>query len=308
MNENELASVTPDSSVVDSVVANVLNPEAVANGTAQEFLSTACTKVTDLAVSFGTRILVALLVFFVGKWIVNKLNGLFAKMMEKKGIEVSLASFLKSLVKIVLNFILIITIIGILGIETSSFVALFASAGVAIGMALSGTLQNFAGGVMILLFKPFKVGDFVEAQGIIGTVKEIQIFCTVFNTLDNKVVIVPNGGLSTGIVTNYSKEDNRRVDWIFNVAYGDDYDKAKAVILQLLEEDKRVLKDVKGCEPFVALNALNCSSVDIVVRAWVKSSDYWGVFFDMNEKVYKTFPKQGLNIPFPQMDVHMVNN
>lgn len=305
MNENELASVTPDSSVVDSVVANVLNPEAVANGTAQEFINAACAKGADLAMNLGSRILLALVIFFVGKWIVNKLNNLFGKMMEKKEVEVSLASFLKSLVKIVLNFILIITIIGVLGIETSSFVALFASAGVAIGMALSGTLQNFAGGVMILLFKPFKVGDFVEAQGIIGTVKEIQIFCTVFNTLDNKTVIVPNGGLSTGIVTNYSKEENRRVDWVFSVAYGDDYDKAKSVIEELLAADKRVLKDP---EPFIALNALNCSSVDLVVRAWVKSPDYWGVFFDMNEQVYKTFSKHGLNIPFPQMDVHVMNH
>ena len=305
MNENELASVTPDSSVVDSVVANVLNPEAVANGTAQEYVDAACAKGLDMMMTLGSRILLAIVIFFVGKWIVNQLNKLFGKMLEKKGVEVSLASFLKSLVKIVLNFVLIITIIGVLGIETSSFVALFASAGVAIGMALSGTLQNFAGGVMILLFKPFKVGDFVEAQGIIGTVKEIQIFCTIFNTLDNKTVIVPNGGLSTGIVTNYSKEENRRVDWVFSVAYGDDYDKAKSVIEELLAADKRVLKDP---EPFIALNALNCSSVDLVVRAWVKSADYWGVFFDMNEQVYKTFSKHGLNIPFPQMDVHVMNH
>lgn len=305
MNENELGTVAPDSSVVDSVVANVLNPEAVANGTAQEYVDAACAKGLDMMMTLGSRILLAIVIFFVGKWIVNQLNKLFGKMLEKKGVEVSLASFLKSLVKIVLNFVLIITIIGVLGIETSSFVALFASAGVAIGMALSGTLQNFAGGVMILLFKPFKVGDFVEAQGIIGTVKEIQIFCTIFNTLDNKTVIVPNGGLSTGIVTNYSKEENRRVDWIFSVAYGDDYDKAKSVIEELLAADKRVLKDP---EPFIALNALNCSSVDLVVRAWVKSPDYWGVFFDMNEQVYKTFSKHGLNIPFPQMDVHVMNH
>ncbi|MCQ2224926.1 MAG: mechanosensitive ion channel [Paludibacteraceae bacterium] len=305
MNENEMASMVPDSSVVDSVVANVLNPEAVANGTAQEFLSVALSKGADLLMTLGSRILLAIVVLVIGRWIVKKLNKVFSKMMEKRGVEVSLASFLKSLVGIVLNFILIITIIGVLGIETSSFVALFASAGVAIGMALSGTLQNFAGGVMILLFKPFRVGDFVEAQGVVGTIKEIQIFNTVINTLDNKTIIVPNGGLSTGIITNYSKEDTRRVDWVFSVAYGDDYDKAKAVIADLLAADKRVLKDP---EPFVALNALNCSSVDLVVRAWVKSPDYWGVFFDMNEQVYKTFSKHGLNIPFPQMDVHVMNN
>ncbi|MCQ2217020.1 MAG: mechanosensitive ion channel [Paludibacteraceae bacterium] len=298
MDENVIA----DSTVVDSVVAKVLDPEVVANTDYQELLNLVWEKGVDMLMSFGSRILLALVVFFVGRWIINRLKSLFAKMLERRNVEVSLGSFLKSLVSVILTFFLIISVIGILGIETSSFVALFASAGVAIGMALSGTLQNFAGGVMILLFKPFKVGDFVEAQGIIGTIKEIQIFNTIFNTLDNKVIIVPNGGLSTGIVTNYSKEETRRVDWVFNIAYGDDYDKAKAVINDLLVSDARVLKDPA---PFIALTALNCSSVDLVVRAWVKSADYWDVFFSMNERVYKTFNSHGLNIPFPQMDVHL---
>ena len=185
-----------------------------------------------------------------------------------------------------------------------SFIALFASAGVAVGMALSGTLQNFAGGVMILLFKPFKVGDYIEAQGQSGTVKEIQIFNTIITTTDNKVIIIPNGGLSTGIMMNYSKESQRRVDWVFGIGYGDSYEHAKAVIARLLDNDPRVLKDPNY---FIALTALNSSSVDIVVRAWVKAENYWGVFFDMNEKVYKTFAEENLNIPFPQMDVHLYN-
>ena len=267
-------------------------------------LDTLVNKLIDLSVSFGSKLLVALLVFFIGRWIVKKLNRLVINILTKRHVEASLATFTKSLVSITLNFTLVIIIISVLGIETSSFIALFASAGVAVGMALSGTLQNFAGGVMILLFKPFKVGDYIEAQGQSGTVKEIQIFNTIITTTDNKVIIIPNGGLSTGIMMNYSKESQRRVDWVFGIGSGDSYEHAKAVIARLLDNDPRVLKDPNY---FIALTALNSSSVDIVVRAWVKAENYWGVFFDMNEKVYKTFAEENLNIPFPQMDVHLYN-
>ena len=267
-------------------------------------LDTLVNKLIDLSVSFGSKLLVALLVFFIGRWIVKKLNRLVINILTKRHVEASLATFTKSLVSITLNFTLVIIIISVLGIETSSFIALFASAGVAVGMALSGTLQNFAGGVMILLFKPFKVGDYIEAQGQSGTVKEIQIFNTIITTTDNKVIIIPNGGLSTGIMMNNSKESQRRVDWVFGIGYGDSYEHAKTVIARLLDNDPRVLKDPNY---FIALTALNSSSVDIVVRAWVKAENYWGVFFDMNEKVYKTFAEENLNIPFPQMDVHLYN-
>lgn len=267
-------------------------------------LDTLVNKLIDLSVSFGSKLLVALLVFFIGRWIVKKLNRLVINILTKRHVEASLATFTKSLVSITLNFTLVVIIISVLGIETSSFIALFASAGVAVGMALSGTLQNFAGGVMILLFKPFKVGDYIEAQGQSGTVKEIQIFNTIITTTDNKVIIIPNGGLSTGIMMNYSKESQRRVDWVFGIGYGDSYEHAKTVIARLLDNDPRVLKDPNY---FIALTALNSSSVDIVVRAWVKAENYWGVFFDMNEKVYKTFAEENLNIPFPQMDVHLYN-
>lgn len=261
-------------------------------------------KLIDLSVSLGSKLLTAIVVFFIGRWLIRKICHLITRIMEKKQVEASLFSFIRSLVSITLNFLFVIILISVLGIETSSFIALFASAGVAIGMALSGTLQNFAGGVMILLFKPFKVGDFIEAQGQNGTVKEIQIFNTILTTPDNKIIIIPNGGLSTGIMKNYSKEPSRRVDWEFGIAYGDSYDKAKEVIEQLLASDQRVLKDP---EWFIALNSLGDSSVNIVVRAWVNAPDYWSVFFDMNEKVYKTFAKANLNIPFPQMDVHLYN-
>ena len=260
------------------------------------------TKMIDLGISVGSKILLAIVVFIVGRWIVRRLNKLLAKILEKRHVEASLSTFVKSLVNITLTLLLIIVVIGVLGIETSSFIALFASAGVAIGMALSGTLQNFAGGVMILLFKPFKVGDTIEAQGQSGTVREIQIFNTILATPDNKIIIIPNGGLSTGLMKNYSREATRRVDWEFGIAYGDDYTKARAVIARLLDADGRVLKDPAY---FIALTSLGESSVNIVVRAWVNAGDYWGVYFDMNEKVYKTFAEENLNIPFPQLDVHL---
>lgn len=265
-------------------------------------LDTFISKLIELGVSLGSKLLIAVVVFFIGRWLIRKINRIIICLMEKRHVEASLFSFIKSLINITLNFLFVIILIGVLGIETSSFIALFASAGVAIGMAMSGTLQNFAGGVMILLFKPFKVGDFIEAQGQSGSVKEIQIFNTIMTTPDNKIIIIPNGGLSTGIMKNYSKEENRRVDWEFGIAYGDSYDKAKTVIERLLNSDERILKDPAY---FIALTSLGESSVNIVVRAWVKAPDYWNVFFDMNEKVYKTFAEENLNIPFPQLDVHL---
>jgi small conductance mechanosensitive channel len=178
------------------------------------------------------------------------------------------------------------------------------AAGLAVGMALSGTLQNFAGGVMVLIFKPYEVGDVIEAQGYTGSVKSIQIFNTILNTPDNKVIIIPNGPISTGSLVNYSKEDKRRVDWTVGIGYGDKYDKAKEVIERFIQEDERILKDPAH---FIGLGELADSSVNITVRAWVKPADYWGVFFDMNEKIYKNFDKEGLNITIPQMDVHVHN-
>ena len=303
MNETVVDSLQTDSAQIAQTVTEA--KEAFATGNYSEAIQTVVDKSIDMGMTLAKNILLAVVVYFVMSWIIRKLNGLFAKTLEKKSTDPTLASFLKSLVKIVLNFIMVIVIIGILGIETSSFVALFASAGVAIGMALSGTLQNFAGGVMIMFFKPFKVGDFIEAQGVVGSVKEIQIFNTFILTVDNKTVIVPNGGLSTGIVTNYSKQETRRVDFEFGIAYGDDYDKAKSVLMDIINSNDRILKGDDAVAPFIALSKLDASSVNIVVRVWVKPADYWTVFFWMNEEVYKTFTKVGLNIPFPQMDVHV---
>lgn len=258
--------------------------------------------VNNYLVPLGLKLLVAFLILIVGRWLVKVLKNSLNRIMERRNTDASLRTFLGSLVSILSNFILIIIIISVLGINTSSLVALLASAGLAVGMALSGTLQNFAGGVVIMIFHPFKVGDYISAQGQEGTVKEIQIFNTIIKTIDNKIVTIPNGILSTGIMTNFAKEETRRVDWTFSISYGDDYDKAKAVLKDLCNADARILKTP---EVFVEIAKLNDSSVDLAVRAWVKSADYWDVFFSMNEKVYKTFPAEGLHLPFPQMDVHV---
>ena len=253
-------------------------------------------------VPLGFKILAAVVVLILGRWIIKLIQKWMSNGLMSRHGDATLHSFLSHLVSVLLYFLLIIAIIGILGINTSSLVALLASAGLAVGMSLGGTLQNFAGGVLIIMFRPFKVGDFIAAQGMEGVVSEIQIFNTHLLTTDNKEVILPNGALATGVMTNFSKQGTRRVDWVFSIAYGDDYDKAKTVLRRLLDENKSVLKSP---EPFIELGKLNSSSVDITVRAWVNSPDYWPVFFSMNEKVYKTFAQEGLNIPFPQMDVHV---
>jgi len=206
------------------------------------------------------------------------------------------------LIATVLRALVIISVLGMVGVQMTSFIAIMGAATLAIGMALTGTLQNFAGGVMILIFRPFKVGDWIDAQGYSGSVREIQIFNTIINTADNKVIIIPNGGLSNSSMVNYSREPQRRVDWTFGIAYGDDVDKTRSVLLSLIKADSRILSDP---EPFIAVSSLADSSVNFTVRVWVNGADYWGVFFDMNESVYKTFGKEGLNIPFPQMDVHL---
>ena len=224
------------------------------------------------------------------------------KGMTKGDVDPSLKPFLLGIIGMLLKAMLIISVLGMLGIEMTSFIAILGAAGLAVGMALSGTLQNFAGGVMILLFKPFKVGDVIDAQGFVGSVSEIQIFNTILKTPDNKTIIIPNGGLSTSSMTNFSTEETRRVDWVIGVGYGDDLTKARQVIKALCDNDSRILQDPGA---FIAVSELADSSVNFVVRAWVSAPDYWGVFFDMNENVYNEFNKQGLNIPYPQMDVHI---
>lgn len=261
--------------------------------------------VVDLVVTHGMAVITALIVLVVGLWIIKKVMKMLDKVFQRRNMDPSLAGFLHSLLGITLKAMLLISVISMMGIQTTSFVAVLGAAGLAVGMALSGTLQNFAGGVMILIFKPFKVGDFIEAQGYTGIVDEIQIFVTVLNTPDNKRIIIPNGPLSNGSMTNYSHEETRRVDWTFGIGYGDSADKAIEVLTKLCKDDDRILDNP---ETFIALHSLGDSSVNFVVRAWVKTSDYWGVYFDMNKKVYEVFDKEGLSIPFPQMDVHVHNS
>ena len=259
-------------------------------------------KIYEVIMTFGPKLIGAIITLLIGLWIIRILQRAIGKAFDRREIEPSLKGFLKSMIGILLKILLIISVVGMLGVEMTSFIAILAAAGLAVGMALSGTLQNFAGGVIILLFKPFKVGDFIGAQGHMGSVNEIQIFNTILKTPDNKTIIIPNGGLSTSSMTNFSTEPRRRVDFVFGIGYGDDVDKAKSVLLDLINKDSRILKDP---EPFVAVTELGDSSVNLVVRVWAEASDYWGIYFSLTENVYKTFDKEGLNIPFPQMDVHI---
>lgn len=259
-------------------------------------------KIYDFVLFYGPKLIGAIITLIIGLWIIKVIQKTVRKTFEKREVDISLRGFLNSMIGVLLKVMLVISVVGMLGVEMTSFIAILGAAGLAVGMALSGTLQNFAGGVMILIFKPFKVGDFIDAQGHMGTVNEIQIFNTILKTPDNKTIIIPNGGLSTSSMTNFSTELQRRVDFVFGIAYGDDYDKAKQVLSKLINEDERILKTP---EPFIALTELADSSVNIVVRVWAEASNYWGIYFDLQEKVYKTFDKEGLNIPFPQMDLHI---
>lgn len=268
----------------------------------EEFIST----LIKQAAIYTPRVIGALATIIIGLIIIGQLTRILGNMMEKRKVDASLAPFLKSLFNAVLKVLLVISVFSVLGIAMTSFVAIIGAAGLAIGLALSGTLQNFAGGVMLLILKPFKVGDFVEAQGFAGVVKEIQIFHTVMKTPDNKTIIIPNGGLSTASLVNYSTEKYRRVDLTVGIGYGDSTVKAREVLNALIEADDRILRAPEvPADPFIAVSALADSSVNFAVRLWVKASDYWGVTFDMNEKVYNKFNEEGLNIPFPQMDVHV---
>ena len=253
----------------------------------------------------GWTIIKAILVFIIGRFVIRMINKLVRRILTKRDFDPSVKTFVGSLVNVTLMVLLIISVVGALGVQTTSFAALLASAGVAIGMALSGNLSNFAGGLIILLFKPYKVGDYIESQGVGGTVKEIQIFHTILLTSDNKNIYIPNGSLSSGVVTNIGREPTRRVEWTFGVDYGSDYEQVKRVIESVLAQDARILNDPA---PFIALSALADSSVNVVVRAWVKSPDYWGVFFDTNKAIYATFNAEGIGFPFPQLTVHQAKN
>jgi small conductance mechanosensitive channel len=257
----------------------------------------------EFAVEYGLKIIGAVLALIVGLWVVSIITKGFKNLLSARNIDPTLVPFLSSLVSNLLKVMVVISVAGMVGIEMTSFVAVLGAAGLAIGLALSGTLQNFAGGVLILILRPFKVGDWIEAQGYSGTVNAIQIFNTFLKTPDNKTVIIPNGPLSTGSMVNYSAEPKRRVDFTYGIGYGDKVEKAREILSELIKADERIINE--PAEPFIGLHSLGDSSVNLVVRVWVNAGDYWGVYFDMNEKVYNAFSEKGINIPFPQMDVHL---
>ena len=260
---------------------------------------------TTIGLSFCVSLLGALAFLFIGFWVSKLIVKALRKMMVRKNSDPGLISFVTSLANIALKIMIIISVMGMVGIQMTSFIAVLGAAGIAVGMALQGTLSNFASGVMILIFKPYKVDDYIEANGVAGVVKEIQIFNTIITTVDNKTIIVPNGSLATNTLTNYSKQPIRRVDWTVGVSYGTDFNVAKESIMRILNADSRVLKDP---EIFVSISSLSDSSVDIVVRVWVNSPDYWDVYFDFYNTVYAKFNEEGISFPFPQMDVHIKEN
>lgn len=258
---------------------------------------------TEMLMSYGPKLLLALLTLVVGFWIIRRVMGILEGTLERSQVEITLRKFLVNLGSILLKALVIISVASMVGVETTSFIAMLGAAGLAVGLALQGSLANFAGGVLILFFRPYKVGDLIEAQGYLGIVKEIQIFVTILTTLDNQRVIIPNGLISNGCVTNLNAEPQRRVDMVFGVSYSDDVLQVKRILQELIASDSRVLAEPVS-EVYVKEHAE--SSVNMLVRVWVKPEDYWGVYFHMHEQVKLRFDREGISIPFPQRDVHMI--
>ncbi len=255
-------------------------------------------------VEFGIDLAVAIAIFYVGRMVIALVIRGLRKVMQAQEVDKTLETFVCNLVRIALLVVVIIAAISQLGIETTSFIAIFGAAGLAVGLALQGSLSNFAAGVLIVLFRPYKVGDYVEAAGISGTIHQVQILTTVLTTPDNKQIIVPNSQIMASIITNYSANDTRRVDMVVGVSYGDDLDNVRRTIEDLVAKEGRIL-DNPECT--IAVSALADSSVNFVIRPWVKSEDYWGVTFDLTEAIKKRFDKEGISFPFPQQDVHLYN-
>jgi small conductance mechanosensitive channel len=255
------------------------------------------------ALWIGLKVVLAIGIYLVGRWVTNWILRMLNRTFERRKVDVSLRIFLRSMIKVVMMILVVLAAIQTLGINTTSFLAIFASAGLAIGMALSGTLQNFAGGVILLLLRPYRVGDYIMAQGQSGTVKAIGLFSTQLSTSDNRTIYVPNSAISTSVIDNYSHPTIRRIDWNVTVSYGTDIDVARETILAILNSDSRVLHE--PAEPMVAVKELANSAVVLLVRCWTANQDYWGVNFEVNERMYKELPQKGVNFPYPQLDVHI---
>jgi len=263
-------------------------------------------KYTDMAITYaseyGLKIVAALLIFIIGKWVVKKLTAVTKAVMEKANVDKTLVEFAESLVYFILLMVVILASLNTLGINTTSFVAIFGAAGLAIGLALQGSLANVGAAVLIIIFRPFKVGDFVEAGGATGTVEDVNLFSTIIAPLDNRTIIVPNAAIVGGNIVNYSMKPQRRVDHVFGIGYDDDLKLAKEVLMEIMTTDTRILQDPA---PFVAVSELGDNSVNFITRAWVETADYWDVYFEMIEKVKLTFDEKGISFPYPQMDVHL---
>ncbi len=254
-----------------------------------------------LVLTYGPKLLLAIVTLIVGLWLIKRVVSAADKHFTARA-DPTLGRFMSNLASVLLKAVLLIAVASMVGIETTSFIAILGAAGLAVGLALQGSLSNFAGGVLILMFKPFKVGDVIEAQGYIGTVREIQIFNTILKTGDNRIVVIPNGALSNSSLVNINQESTRRVDLVFGIGYDDDIDKARSIIESVIAQEERILKDPAH---LVVVSALADSSVNFTVRVWVNTPDYWGVNFAMQEAVKKAFDAQGISIPFPQQDVHL---
>lgn len=279
--------------------------EKIATTPADQLLS----EFMDKAIAFGLKVLAALAIYLIGAWIIKKIKNIVHNIFIKRNTEHSIASFVESLVSITLTVFLVIFTISALGVNTTSLAALLAAGGMAIGMALSGTVQNFAGGIMLLVFKPFKAGDFIEAQGYSGTVTDVTIVSTKITTTDNRNIIIPNGALSNGTINNYSQNVFRRLEWLVDVEYGAPSDKVKSLLKKIVDDERRIVyAPTAPANPTIALNALRDSSVQFVVRAWVKKEEYWDVLYDVNEKIYNEIPENGIQFPYPQLDVHIAGN
>jgi len=263
-------------------------------------------KYVDMAIQYGAeygvRIIGAIAIFVIGKWIAKKLSGLIKKVMERGEIDPTLSAFIASIIDIILMVVVVLAAIKNLGIDTTSFIAILGAAGLAIGLALQGTFGNIGSGVILILFRPFEVGNFVSVGGESGTVEAITLFNTTLLTPDNKVILIPNSTVASGNITNFSKKEERRVDFVFGIGYDDDLKLAKATLQEIVDADARILKDPAS---FIGVGELGDSSVNFTVRVWVKASDYWGVHFDTIEKVKLTFDEKGISIPYPQMDIHL---
>ena len=259
-------------------------------------------KIWELVTIYGIKVLAAIVIFIVGRWVAKAIRGLVKRMMRKAQMDETLLKFVGNLVYIALLAFIIIAALSQLGIQTTSFIAVLGAAGLAVGLALQGSLANFAAGFLMIVFRPFRVGDYIEGAGVAGTVEEIQIFTTTLVTPDNKTVIIPNASLTGDNIVNWTLKGTRRVDMVMGIGYDDDIDKAKQIMADILTQDERILKDPA---PQIAMIELADSSVNFVVRPWAKASDYWGVYMSTTEKIKKAFDANGINIPFPQRDVHI---